>query len=296
MSKLQANLLLLVAAALWGGGNVAQKTILEDIDAFSAAGFRSLIGALLIAPLLLVVRERIPVRKGWWPSLFKVAGLFALALILQQVAYIDSSVTNASFLINTDVVITPIFAWFLIGARPSIGTYLAVALMIVGLFLMSGNSLIGIGPGDLMVLMSAVIYALWMVELERHMRLFGCPVATSVAQFLAAAVVALPLGALGSTVTVQALYGAAPELVVLGVFSTAVGFGLITIAQRFTTASHAAIIVGAESVFGAAAAFMLLGERPSSLALAGGVLITAAIAVVALSGPNVEPAVVPLQS
>jgi drug/metabolite transporter (DMT)-like permease len=296
MSRLQANLLLLIVACLWGCGNVAQKTILLDIDAFSAAGMRSLIGGLLVAPLLLVFKEQALARQGWWLSLFRVASLFALALILQQIAYLDSSVTNASFLVNTDVVITPVFAWLLMGARPSGGTYLAVALMFAGLFLMSGGGLTGIGMGDLMALLSAAVYALWMVELERHMRLFGRPIATSVAQFLGAALVALPLGIMGGTMTSHTLYGAMPELVMLGAFSTALGFGLMTAAQRFTTASHAAIIVGAECVFGALAAFLLLDERPTAAALAGGALICVAIGVVALAGRNTQTVPVVVQS
>jgi drug/metabolite transporter (DMT)-like permease len=291
MSRLQANLLLLVAAALWGAGNVAQKTILQDIDAFSAAGLRSLIGGLLVAPLLLVVKEDRSAQKGWWPSLLRVSSLFALALLIQQTAYFDSSVTNASFLVNTDVVITPLFAWFLMGARPSALTYLAVGLMISGLFLMSGGAQAG-SSGDLLALLSAVVYALWLVELERHMRLHGRPIATSAAQFLGTAVVALPLGAMGDTMTPQTLYDAAPELIVLGVFSTALAFSLMTAAQRFTTASHAAIIVGAECVFGALAAFLVLGERPSATALLGGLLISAAIIVVALGARGAEPVVV----
>ncbi|GLS22157.1 hypothetical protein GCM10007874_51740 [Labrys miyagiensis] len=281
---------------MWGGGNVAQKTILEDIDALSAAGLRSLIAGLLVAPLLLFVEEGERGQKGWWRSLFRVSALFALALVVQQIAYLDSSVTNASFLVNTDVVITPLFAWLLMSARPLPSTYLAVGMTFAGLCLMSDGGVAGIGKGDFTALLSAVIYALWLVELERHMRQFGRPIATSVVQFLGTAVVALPLGALNGGVTLPGLYGAAPELVVLGVFSTALGFGLITLAQRFTTATHAAIIVGAECIFGALAAFLLLGERPSTAALAGGAMIAAAIVVVALSGRSTEPAVVPAQS
>jgi drug/metabolite transporter (DMT)-like permease len=38
MSKVQANCLLLLAAAFWGFGNVAQKTVLDHLDPLSAVG------------------------------------------------------------------------------------------------------------------------------------------------------------------------------------------------------------------------------------------------------------------
>ncbi|MCF6113322.1 EamA family transporter [Mesorhizobium muleiense] len=51
MSKVQANCLLLLAAAFWGFGNVAQKTVLDHLDPLSAVGMRCLIAGLMAAPL-----------------------------------------------------------------------------------------------------------------------------------------------------------------------------------------------------------------------------------------------------
>ena len=58
MSKLQANCLLLLAAAFWGFGNVAQKTVLEHLDPLSAVGMRCLIAGLIAAPLTMLERRR----------------------------------------------------------------------------------------------------------------------------------------------------------------------------------------------------------------------------------------------
>ena len=63
MTRVQANLLLLVAAGLWGFGNVAQKTVLEHLDPLSAVGLRCLIAAALVGPLVLV--ERGASRRGF---------------------------------------------------------------------------------------------------------------------------------------------------------------------------------------------------------------------------------------
>jgi drug/metabolite transporter (DMT)-like permease len=66
------------------------------------------------------------------------------------------------------------------------------------------------------------------------------------------------------------------------VFSTAAAFGLQTYAQRHTPASHAAVIVSAESIFGAAGALLLLSERTSAEGIAGAALIIAAIVLISL--------------
>lgn len=282
MSRTQAHLLLLVAAALWGFGNVAQKTVLEHLDPFSAVGLRCLIAALIVAPLIRA--DRGPAASpGWRASVLRVSGWFALALILQQIALLDTSVTNASFLINTATVMAPIAAWYMLRERPGSRVPLAAAMTVAGAFLLSGCAPGTIARGDATAVLSAACYALWMVELGRHARAFGRPVATAVSQFALAALVLLPAGALLGSLSAAAVWAAAPELAVLGVFSTAVAFGIQTVAQRFTSAGHAAVVVSAEAVFGAAAAAVALGERISPAGAAGGLLMLVAISLVALA-------------
>ena len=186
MSKTRANLLLLLAAAFWGFGNVAQKTVLEHLDPLSAVGLRCLIAGLVVLPL--VSSERHP-NLGWryWTSLARVSALFAVSIGIQQIAYQDTSVTNASFLVNTATVMTPLAAWLVIGERATAVIWLAAGATLIGALLMSGGLSASLSRGDLAALVSAACYALWMVELGRHMQVHGNPVAAAAAQFLGAA-------------------------------------------------------------------------------------------------------------
>jgi drug/metabolite transporter (DMT)-like permease len=275
MSRSQANLLLMAAAALWGFGNVAQKTVLEHLDPFSAVGLRCLIGGLLILPLIRHDRDGV-LATGYWPSAIHVAAIFALALLVQQLAYLSTTVTNASFLVNTATVMTPLLAWVVLRERASLQVWGAAGITMIGVFLLCGGTQ-AFGTGDIVALISALFYAVWMIELGRHMQKFGHPVRTACTQFLVTAVIALPIGGFWGTLSASAAVAAGPELLMLGVGSTALAFGFQTIAQRYTPASHAAVIVSAEGVFGAAAASVFLGERISFLALLGAALMLAAI-------------------
>ncbi|MFB9978108.1 DMT family transporter [Mesorhizobium kowhaii] len=281
MSKVQANCLLLLAAAFWGFGNVAQKTVLDHLDPFSAVGMRCLIAGLLAAPLMMLERGR-KLEPGYWMSLIKVSALFSISIAIQQVSYLGTSVTNASFLVSTATVMTPLAAWLLIGERPTAAVGLAAWVTSVGVLLLSGGLTASFSQGDLAAILSAACYALWMVELGRHMQTHGAPV-TAAAQFLGAAVITLPLGALHGNLSMAAISDAAPELAVLGIFSTAGAFGIQTIAQRFTSASHAAVIVSAESVFGAIGSAMFLDERLSSVGALGAAIVLGAIILLSLS-------------
>ena len=276
MSKTRADFLLLLAAAFWGFGNVAQKTVLEHLDPMSAVGLRCLIGGLLVLPLIALEQGAGRRSARYWRSLAGVSVLFALAMLIQQVAYLSTSVTNASFLVNTATVMTPLAAWLILGDRPTAVVGIAAIATLLGALLLSGG-VGGLSHGDVAAVLSAACYALWMVELGRHMQAYGQPITAAAAQFFGAAVLALPLGALHGKLSLAAAIDAGPELMVLGVFSTALAFGFQTIAQRYTAASHAAVIVSAESVFGALGGALFLGERLAPTGLLGAALVLGAI-------------------
>jgi drug/metabolite transporter (DMT)-like permease len=211
-----------------------------------------------------------------------VGVLFAISITLQQLCYLGATVTNASFLVSTATVMTPLAAWLLIGERPTASLTVAAGLTVLGALLLSGG-IAGLSGGDLTAILSAACYALWMVELGRHMQAHARLFTAAATQFLGAAAFALPLGALQGNLSLAAAFAAGPELAVLGVFSTAIAFGIQIAAQRFTPASHAAVIVSAESVFGALGAAIFLGERNSPAGALGAAIILGAILSVAMS-------------
>jgi len=291
MSRLRANLLLLLAAVLWGIGNIAHKTILDHLDAISVVGLTCLIGGLLTLPFIRAEITAYP-GPGWSRSVVRVSALFALGVVLQQIAFVSASVTNASFLISTTTVLTPLFAWFMVRERPGPGVIVATGMTLTGSFLLSGGLSGTAGIGDAIALLAAAAFALWTVELGRHVKSFRRPFTTATAQFLGTALLVLPLSLARGDIHLPAVVAAWPELLMLGVFSTAVAFCLQTHAQRYTTANHAAVIVSSECVFAAIAAAAWLGERLPPQGVAGASIVLAGVLLVATkSGRSAHAAI-----
>jgi drug/metabolite transporter (DMT)-like permease len=290
MSRFKANSLLLLAAAIWGFGNVSHKTILAHLDPLTVVFLTSAIAGMVTLPF--VLRERgANHQAGWSTSVTRVVLLFALGGVIQQLSYVSTTVTNSSLLISVSTVITPIAAWLIMKERPSLVILLAAILTVVGSALLAGGFRGSANSGDAFSILSAICYAVWTVELGRHVQTHGRPFATAAAQFLGTAAITLPFAAQGN-MTGQAILAAWPELVMLGVFSTAVGFCLQTYAQRYTTSSHAAVICSGEGVFAAISAAAILGERLSPDGFLGAAVILSCVLFVAMSsGPTlVAPA------
>jgi drug/metabolite transporter (DMT)-like permease len=67
-----------------------------------------------------------------------------------------------------------------------------------------------------------------------------------------------------------------------GLLATAAAFGIQTVAQRFTTTTHTALIFAAEPVFAGLFSFLLIGETLGPRQLLGGALILAGMLVAEL--------------
>lgn len=274
MTCLRAKWLLLVAALLWGTGNVANKSVLEDIGPFTAVAIRSGLAAFVLVPLALRDRSA-PAASGWWRSSIALSVLFTCAVTLQQWAYLYASVTNASFLVNCSTVLTPLIAWALYGHRQHRMVVIAAFLCLGGAAAMSlaGGPLQRLNPGDMACLASAAMYAFWYIAQEDHARRFGKATATTCIQCALCAAFVCPIALGAEDITPVALLRAAPELIYLGIFSTALAFALTLLAQSRVSATTAAVILSAESLFGAAGAFVVLGERSTFIAVMGAGLI-----------------------
>ena len=275
--------MLLAAAFFWGSGNIANKSVLTDLDPFAAATLRNLVAALALVPFAWRDTSKISCGQRWLRSALPPSVLFAIAIILQQWGYQDATVTNASFLVNAASVITPIIAFFVLKERLHFCIAIAAALTILGVFLMSGagKSLSTMNTGDLVCLASAVFYAGWMVALSQHATRHNSPAATTCLHCFMAMIFAGIGLIIFAPQQPGSFAGAAPEILYLGVFSSAAAFWLTAAAQAHVSASASAVLVSAESLFGAAGGIVMLGERPGIFVFFGAGLMLIAILIVA---------------
>ena len=110
----------------------------------------------------------------------------------------------------------------------------------------------------------------------------GRPMAIAVVQMGIAAGLSLALALMFEPVSLIAIAQQWRELAYTGLLSGAFCFAMQAVAMRYTTAAEAAVMTSAELPFAALAGIALLGERLSPPALAGCLLILAAILIVQL--------------
>ncbi|KAF1054326.1 MAG: hypothetical protein GAK41_00614 [Burkholderia gladioli] len=273
---LRANLLMLAAAAIWGSAFVAQRLSLSVIGPFLYTSLRFLLGALVLAPLLVTRRTAraefaaLAQRPaGLLPGLV-LGTLLAVSISLQQVGLQYTKVANAGFISSLYVVLVPLIGVAL-RHRAGFGTWLGATLAAIGLYFLSVDAHFSVMLGDGFQLAGAVIIAVHVIAVGHFVRRHD-PLALAFQQFV---VCGLLCGAAGLAVeTLDAatlLYG--------GVLSVGAAYTLQVVAQSAAAPAHAAVIFSMEGVFAAIAGWAALGETLSLRALFGCALMLAGLLV-----------------
>jgi drug/metabolite transporter (DMT)-like permease len=294
VTRVRANLLLTLVALIWGSAFVAQSHGMADIGPMAFTGVRFLIGALVVAPL--VWREWQGLRRGLERPLqradgWRVAGLGALlavAAAMQQIGIASTTVTNAGFLTALYVPLVPLLGWLLLRHLPHWTVWPTVAASLLGAFLLSGAHELSIGLGDLWVIGSAVPWALHVLLVGRVADRLAAPFLVAGGQFVVCGLLALSWALLFEPFDLAALRAAAFPILYTGVLSVGLAFSCQVIAQRYTDAADAAIILSAETLFAALFGYLLMGDRISTAGLIGCALIL--ISIVTLNLGERKPA------
>ena len=276
-----ANSLLLITAAIWGLGFVAQVLGMNYLSPFAFIGIRFLMGAVSLAPLVIFFHYR-----NWLPasSLRTVCvGSLVLGVILfaagslQQVGIVYSNASNAGFITGLYMVIVPILGLAL-KHRTGLNTWLGCALALVGLFLLSVKADFTMGYGDTLLLVGAVGWALHILAID-HYAPRAAPLLLSLGQFVVCGCLAMVVSAFIETTTWSQVRAATNVLIYAGVITVGVAYTLQVIAQERADPTHAAIILSLEAVFGAVGGYLFLQEQLSGRELIGCALMLAGMLV-----------------
>lgn len=211
----------------------------------------------------------------------------------QNTGLLYTSASKAAFITGFGVVLVPLLLTLFWGRRISLWAAAGAVAALLGLYLLVvPPGLEGFGRlnrGDLLCLVCAVMFALHIIFIGLHRKKFSAA-GLSFVQFSACAAFsasAIPiLAALGWE---QPHFTISPPLVwgilVTSLLGTAGAFTLQTWAQRYTPASHAAILITLEPVFAALTSFLILEERLGPRAIFGAALILVGILASELLGP-----------
>lgn len=266
-----ANLLLLLAAAIWGFGFVAQTLGMEHLSPFAFNGIRFLMGTFSLVPLVWYLRRQnklhVSAPKDLVRGSLLVGGLLFAGASFQQVGLQYTTAANAGFITGLYIVLVPVLGLAL-KHTTGLNTWLGCAIAAVGLYFLSVKDGMNIGYGDALQLVGALFWALHILAVDHFAKRIS-PVVLAMMQFFVCGVLSLMVSAVIEVTTLDGVMAAWGSLFYAGLISVGIAYTLQVLAQKNAHPAHAAIILSLETVFAAIGGIIFLDESLSVRALFG---------------------------
>ena len=271
---IRADLIMLLAAAIWGFAFVAQREGMETMGPFLFNASRFFIGSAVLFPLVwyLSKKNKTPTNKETSTKKLLIAGTIAglflfLASSFQQVGIQYTTAGKAGFITGLYIFFVPLIGIFF-GQRTGSGTWLGAFIAVIGLYLLSINDDFSIARGDLLQLICAVFFAAHILVVGYVAKRMD-PLKLSLIQYVVSGVLSFFIAIAIELITWQMIVDTAIPLLYAGVMSIGVGYTLQVVAQQHAKSSHAAIILGLEGAFAVLGGWLILDENLSTRGLIG---------------------------
>lgn len=279
LSKIQANVVLLICAFIWG---VSFTFIKAATNAHVPIGLLNGLRGLLFALLVYVFFPKIINHMTRNDLIYGTIGgiLYFIVTQLQSTGLKYTTPSNSAFLTATYVIFVPFISWLLFKQRPSRRVYVAVILCVIGMVFLTGiiNSGLHVTLGDGLTLLSAVTVAFDIIYLS-IVAMKANPIRMS---FMLGVVMSI-LG-LGSSIlfersgyTAIQYQDAIWPIIYLGVFASFIAQTLQIFSQKFTDPTSVGMTLMTESLFASIFSVSVGVEKLTRNLVIGGALIFIAL-------------------
>lgn len=264
--------LLLLGTFFWGLTFVFIKEAVAEMDPFCFIAWRF---ALAVLALGLLFPRRVRAIRGRAVAVGCALGfVLAGSYITQTIGISQTLASKAGFITGLSVVLVPLLLPVLRRVRPGGRNLAAAALATAGLGLLTLSGPLALNPGDVWVLLCAVLFAVYIILVGKYSGSFDA-VALTVVQLATVGVLAAAGASLTGGWSIPAGSAAWRAVLFCSLFATAFMYVVQNHYQRYVSEVKTAIIFSFEPLFAALAAFIYLHEPLSVNLVTGGALILA---------------------
>ena len=296
--KLLGSLLLTLTAIIWGMAFAAQRVGMEHIEPVTFTAARMVLAAIAVGAVSAArgagERRNSTGRTAEEDAAYRkntllgglCCGLFLTAASLfQQIGMVYTTAGKAGFITAMYMLLVPVIEFLVFKKRYPWAVWLAVAVGVVGMYLLCVTEDLRLTRGDALVCLCALTFSGHILCCDHFARIAD-PVRISAIQFGVAAVISGVIAFCTETPSWDKVAAAAVPILYCGFMSGGVGYTLQIVAQRYTDPAIASLLLSLEAVFALLGGALLLGERMSGRELLGCLILFAAIVLVQLPAPG----------
>ena len=287
--SLKGDIILILAAIVYGSGLVAQKNG-NDLGPLSFTVIRFLLGGIVLLPIAVFsYRTKDEADRGIKPKdmvkpVTIMAALLLFSVIAQQYGLIHSTVGKVGFITALYVILTPIIGVIFLKRKISGWTWGAALISVVGFYLISlSGGIENFSKGDALILLVALAMSFYVYAIEYFAPKADPFVFTSML-FIITALLCTPFALIFESITMADIKENMGAVLYAGLGTCAAGYTLQMIGQKYVESERATIILSLEALFSLFAGMIILKEMLSVKEYLGCALIFTAVIIAETKG------------
>ncbi len=272
-TRSRAELYLFATTFIWGSTFVVVKAGSENISSSLFIALRFGIGSLIFAIFLAKQLKTITLQT--FKKAIFLGVMLGVGILLQNQGIYHTTASKSAFITGLMVIFTPIAQLIIEHKAPKTGNLIGVVIVTYGLYLLTSPSGSEINYGDILVLIAAVIFGIFIVYLD----IFSKTENVLHLAFLQVTITTLIALAVVPFETIQFIPSThlILSLLYMGTFATVFTTYIQTRYQKDTTPTRAVIIFTIEPVIASVLAYFFLNELLGIVGILGASLIVVGI-------------------
>ncbi|MGF7057454.1 DMT family transporter [Brassicibacter mesophilus] len=272
--QFKADLALLLVTVVWGSTFVITKNVLKDIPTYNFLAIRFL--TAFIFSSVVFYKSFFSLDKNTIKYGILIGIVLFIGFAFQTVGLNYTTASKSGFITGFSVVIVPLISAIMFRKLPSLSIIAGVVLAVIGLGLMTLDSSLVPNIGDFYTLIAAVFFALHIILVGKYTVNVNS-INLAIIQIGVVGFSSLLFSLSTESFTIPSTVNTWGGILITSILATSGAFIVQNTMQKFTSATHTALIYTAEPVFSAIFAFMLIGERMTNKAIFGSILILLAM-------------------
>lgn len=283
---IKCEIILLLAAILWGSCFLFQKKGMDYIGPFTLGSFRFLIGGILLIPVIYVMHnmdrkknnERQQRKKGLIKSGMSCGIALFFGASLQQVGLIYTTSGKAGFITSMEMIVVTVITVF-ITKKISVNVMIGIGAAVAGMYFLCLGNGISFQIGDAIVLSASIFFGFQIILIDKYSKWYNV-IELSFIEFMTSGILSVLFMIILEEVKLNNIILAAGSIIYTAVIEVAVCYTLQMVGQKYVPPVIASVTLTMQSVFAVIFGVIILSEPITVKEICGCIFILAAVIIV----------------
>ena len=262
------DLMLFLAAFIWGTAFVAQIAGMDRIGPFTFNMARSIVAVISLGAYLIFTKAKLPKDMSFLLKGGLVCGFFIfVGTSLQQIGLQYTTAGKTGFITSFYILILPFLTMIFLKHKIDVLTWISIIIGFIGLYLLAIPNLsdFSMNKGDFIVFLGSFCWAGHILVIDYYSKKVN-PVELSFLQFVVLSILSGICAFIfeNETATLGNIFASWKPVAYAGFLSSGVAYTLQMVGQKYTKPVVASLILSLEAVFAALAGYLILDEVMTS--------------------------------